>query len=130
MAVSAERATLQALLCQWHKTLQKDGIAAVETFVKLPLLFMPFVPFVVVFGHQLATGDESDLQLMRDIVDIVTTAAKINGGMNKMHLAFFRLLQIAEAQKSRNGRAQAIVANNPSDSRQSNSQSSSLHITC
>ncbi len=54
------------------------------------------MPYIAVFGNQIATGDQQDLILLRNVVKIVETAAVASSAMNKMYMAFSRLLKIAE----------------------------------
>lgn len=94
--VEAGRAALLALVHGWNAVLKEPDRNSTRTFVNLSLLFMPFMPFIAVFGSQIATGSREDLALLRDVVKVVETARDVSNAVNKMYRAFSKLLAIAE----------------------------------
>lgn len=96
LCVEAGRIALKSLLDVWQFVLQQKAHKPDKSSIKLPLLFIPYMPYVAIFGNQIATGDQGDLQLMRDIVNILQTVSETTVATRKMYNGFLRLLRIAE----------------------------------
>lgn len=96
LCVEAGRAALNALVHGWNAVSNELDEDAAKMFISWTLLRIPFMPYIAVSGNQIAAGDQQDLILLRNIVKIVETAAAASSAMNKMYMAFSRLLRIAE----------------------------------
>lgn len=96
LCVEAGRAALNALVYGWNVVSNELDEDAAKMFINWTLLFTPFMPYIAVFGNQIATGNQEDLILLRNVVKIVETAAEASSAMNKMYKAFSRLFRIAE----------------------------------
>lgn len=97
LCVEAGRLALKSLLHVWQMVRRQHGEEPAKNSVKLPLLFIPYIPYIAVFGNQIATGDQEDLNLMQNIVGILQTVSEVTVATRKMSNGFLRLLRIAES---------------------------------
>lgn len=100
LCVEAGRAALRGLLYRWKAVSSDDEEDAAKLFTKWTLFLIPFMPYLAVFGNQIATGSQEDLTLLRDVARIVEIAEETSSAVNTISKAFSRLLRIAEVWTS------------------------------
>lgn len=103
LCVEAGRTALKALVGGWNELSSEKDEDVAKVFVNWTLHHIPFMPYLAVFGNQIATGSMDDLQLLRKVASIVGVAVQANSALNKMYKAFSRLLKIAELWTSTSG---------------------------
>ena len=97
--ISASRAALNKLVTAWEEIKQQDD-QAWRMFINWTLLFVPFVPFIVVFGTTIAQSSRTDLALLERVVDTLNSADAVASGIEKLRSACSRFLLIAQAYLS------------------------------
>jgi hypothetical protein len=98
-AVQSSRSALENLQQAFQK-IQTDsktsGVENWELFLNWTILFVPFVPFVVLFGNIIAQRNLHDLQLLRKTVTTLEAIADRSPAGRKLHGACAQFLKIAE----------------------------------
>ncbi|KAH7242658.1 hypothetical protein BKA59DRAFT_457226 [Fusarium tricinctum] len=65
-----------------------------KLFIHWTLLCCPFVPFIIVFSHAIAAGDEGDLHLLGRTVASLQSAAQQSPSIAKLHHVFSTYHQV------------------------------------
>ncbi|KPI45262.1 uncharacterized protein AB675_2796 [Cyphellophora attinorum] len=98
-AVQSSRSALENLQQAFQK-IQADsktsGVENWELFLNWTILFVPFVPFVVLFGNIIAQRSLHDLDLLRKTVKALESIADRSPAGRKLHGACAQFLKIAE----------------------------------
>lgn len=98
--ITSARAGLRNLMTSWEYIKAQDDHLW-RMFVHSTLLFVPFVPFIVVFGNAIAFRDRGDLALLEKMVGILKAAQQasspIASAIEKLKIACERFLLIAQA---------------------------------
>jgi hypothetical protein len=69
-------------------------------FINWTLLFVPFIPFIVVFGNTIAQNDRRDLALLEQVVETVQSASQVTTAIEKLKIACERFCLVAQAYLS------------------------------
>lgn len=94
--VTSARAALKTLVAAWeHVKLQDDQTW--RMFINWTLLFIPFVPFIVMFGNVIAQQNREDLVLLEKLVETMQAASRVANAVQKMTIACERLCHVAQA---------------------------------
>jgi Fungal specific transcription factor domain len=94
--VDAARHALRLLTEAW-KEIQPRDEDAWQLFVNWTIIFVPFVPFIVVFGNTIARSSRQDLALLEDAVRSIRGASQVAPAISKLRNACEKFCQIATA---------------------------------
>lgn len=75
--------------------MSETGLTNTFSHVNRTLLFVPFMPFIVMFCHVVETQDDRDLERLRDFVESIEAAAHMSDAASKAHRLFLALHGIA-----------------------------------
>jgi hypothetical protein len=101
-ALESSRSALALLFKAWD-LVRKEPPDNWGLFISWTLLFVPFVPIIVVFGNAIAQRDQSDLELLRTLVTVLEDAAQQSAAGVKLFEACSKFTKIAEALLSQPG---------------------------
>lgn len=94
-AVESSRSALALLFEAW-KTVKEEPPENWALFINWTLLFVPFVPIIIVFGNSIAQRNHADLAILRDVVSVLEGAAQKSSACFKLHSACSKFTKIAE----------------------------------
>ena len=97
--VSAARIALKQLVVAWQQIKLQDDQAG-RMFINWTLLFVPFVPFIVIFGNVIAQRDRNDLVLLEQVEETMQAASKVTSAIEKLKVACERFCLIAQSYLS------------------------------
>ncbi len=97
--VTAARIALKRLVIAWQEIKLQDD-QAWKMFINWTLLFVPFVPFIVVFGNVIAQGHRQDLVLLEQVVETMQAASEVATELKKLKTACERFCLIAQSYLS------------------------------
>ena len=100
--VEAARQALRLLAEAWKEIQPKDD-EAWRLFVNWTVLFVPFVPFIVVFGNTIARNSREDQLLLEGAVRTIRGASQVTPAINKLRDACEKFCQIAAAYLAQEG---------------------------
>lgn len=83
-------------------------------FINWTLLFVPFVPIIIVFGNAIAQRSHSDLDILRNVVSVLDGAPQASPAGIKLHSACQKFTKIAEALLSQDRTADKETYSQPS----------------
>ena len=69
-------------------------------FINWTLLFVPFIPFIVIFGNVIAQGDRQDLVLLEQVTETINAASEVATAVKKLRTACERFCLIAQSHLS------------------------------
>ena len=98
-AVTNSRSALRSLHAVWIKLQEDSNNESAETwelFLNWTILFVPFVPFVVLFGNCIAQSNHDDLDLLRTTASTLEGIADRSPAGHKLCSACSRFIKIAE----------------------------------
>lgn len=94
-AVDSSRSALALLFEAWN-VVKEEPPENWALFINWTLLFVPFVPIIVVFGNAIAQRNHADLAVLRDVVSVLEGAAQKSAACFKLHNACSKFAKIAE----------------------------------
>ena len=94
--VEAARTALRRLGDSWKQIQPRDD-EAWRGFINWTLLYVPFIPFIVVFGHTIAHRSREDLMLLDTAVSTLRSASQVAPTINKLRDACEKFCQIGTA---------------------------------
>ena len=97
--VLAARISLAALGNAWDE-IKLKGDHHWRMFLSWTLMFVPFVPFIVVFGNTIAQNNRQDLALLERVVKAMQSASRVAGAIEKLRVVCERFCLIAQAYLS------------------------------
>lgn len=98
-AIENSRSALEYLHEAWRLVQQQSKSDPAEnfcTFLNWTILFVPFVPFVILFGNSIAQRHEGDLELLRKTVTVLEAIADRSPAGRKLYGACLQFTKIAE----------------------------------
>lgn len=98
-AVEHSRSALESLHQAWQRVQKTSKFEPAETwelFLNWTILFVPFVPFVVLFGNTIAQRDHGDLELLRKAMLTLEGLANRSPAGHKLYNACAQFIKIAE----------------------------------
>ena len=108
--VSVARIALKQLVAAWQQ-LQLQDEQAGRMFINWTLLFVPFIPFIVIFGNVIAHRDRQDLVLLEQVVETMQAASKVATAIEKLKDACGQFCLIAQSYLSQPESQPAADAN-------------------
>ena len=103
-AVESSRSALANLFKAWN-LVKEEPPENWALFINWTLLFVPFVPIIVVFGNAIAQRNHSDLDMLRNVVAVLDDAAQRSPAADKLFNACSKFTKIAEALLSQDSLA-------------------------
>lgn len=100
-AVESSRSALALLFEAWN-IVKEEPPENWALFVNWTLLFVPFVPIIVVFGNSIAQHNHADLAMLRDVVSVLEGAAARSAATFKLYTATEKFTKIAETLLAHN----------------------------
>jgi hypothetical protein len=94
-AVQSARTALELLFKAWN-ALQDEPPENWAYVINWTIMFVPFVPFIVIFGNAIAKNDFNDLLQMQNVVSVLELAADRTPGNQKLHRTCSQLTKVAE----------------------------------
>jgi hypothetical protein len=94
-AVQSARTALELLFKAWN-ALQDEPPENWAYVINWTIMFVPFVPFIVIFGNAIAKNDFNDLLQMQNVVTVLELAADRTPGNQKLHRTCSQLTKVAE----------------------------------
>ncbi|ETN36903.1 uncharacterized protein HMPREF1541_07890 [Cyphellophora europaea CBS 101466] len=94
-AVHSSRKALALLFEAWN-IVKEEPPENWVLFINCTLLFVPFVPIIVIFGNTIAQRNHGDLALLRDVVSVLDGAALKSSACLKLRNACSNFTKIAE----------------------------------
>lgn len=95
-AVESSRSALAQLFEAWN-IVKEEPPENWALFINWTLLFVPFVPIIVVFGNAIAQRNHSDLEVLHNVVSVLDGVAQKSSAAMKLHSACLKFTKIAEA---------------------------------
>jgi hypothetical protein len=95
-AVESSRSALANLFKAWN-LVKEEPPENWALFINWTLLFVPFVPIIVVFGNAIAQRNQSDLDMLRNVVSVLDVAAQKSPAALKLFNACSKFTKVAEA---------------------------------
>ena len=97
--VISARKALNHLISAWQAIKLVDD-QAWRMFVNWTMLFVPFVPVVVIFGNVIAQGNRQDMQLLEQVVEAMKAGAEVASSIEKLKTTCERFCHIAQSYLS------------------------------
>lgn len=114
-AVESSRSALALLFEAWN-IVKEEPPENWELFLNWTLLFVPFVPIIVVFGNSIAQRNHADLAVLRDVVSVLEGAAKKSAACFKLYNVSSKFTKIAETLLAHDATGSAIKETNSQSS--------------
>lgn len=110
-AVESSRSALALLFEAWN-IVKEEPPENWELFLNWTLLFVPFVPIIIVFGNSIAQRNHADLAVLRNVVSVLEGAAQRSAATNKLYNACSKFTNIAETLLAHDATSSTIKETN------------------
>ena len=96
LCIDAARVCLKSFLQILQTLLPNFDNDMIRMSINWMMIFVPLMPYIVLFGNCVTNGNLEDLKLLRDVTGTINIAVKASNIMQRMHGVFSRLLRVAE----------------------------------